>query len=102
MDAGRLGRDEKLGGYLPVAAPGRDQAEHLEFAVSEAELAIPASRRDGAGRDGAGRRVVAPQPDPGAPREQCDLLAERARGEPGRQRDRTPQPLRRAVAVAAG
>ena len=35
VDAGRLGRDEQLAGDLPVAAPGRDQAEHLELALRE-------------------------------------------------------------------
>ena len=39
VDAGRLGRDEQLARDLPVAAPGRDQAEHLEFAFGEPELA---------------------------------------------------------------
>src|ERR1700754_3857311 len=38
VDAGRLGRDEQLAGDLPVAAPGRDQAEHLEFALGEPKL----------------------------------------------------------------
>src|ERR1700748_3170877 len=37
VDAGRLGRDEQLAGDLPVAAPGRDQAEHLELAFGEPE-----------------------------------------------------------------
>ena len=36
VHAGRLGRDEQLGGDLPVAAPGRDQAEYLEFAFGQA------------------------------------------------------------------
>jgi hypothetical protein len=39
VDAGRLGRDEQLGGYLPVAPPGRDEAEHFEFAFGQPELA---------------------------------------------------------------
>src|SRR5438876_2153497 len=37
VDAGRLGRDEQRAGDLPVAAPGRDQAEHLEFALGQPE-----------------------------------------------------------------
>ena len=37
VDAGRLGRDEQLAGDFPVAAPGRDQAEHLEFALGQPE-----------------------------------------------------------------
>jgi len=96
VDAGRLGRDEQLGGYLPVAAPGRDQAEHLEFALGQAELGVrvawPLGRAVGLGV----------QPDPGAPRQDRDLLGERVRGQAGGQRDRAPQPFRRASTVAAG
>src|SRR5690349_16780951 len=43
VDAGRLGRDEQLAGDLPVAAPGRDQAEHLELAFGEPKLEAAAS-----------------------------------------------------------
>jgi len=35
MHAGGLGRDEQLGGDLPVAAPGGQQPEHLEFPAGE-------------------------------------------------------------------
>ena len=42
------------------------------------------------------------QPDPGAPGEDRDLLGERVRAQFVGQRDRAPQPFRRAVAVAAG
>ncbi len=96
VDAGRLGRDEQLGGYLPVAAPGRDQAEHLEFAFGEAELGPRVAGPLTLGR------VVAGQPDPGAPGEDRDLLGKRVRAQFVGQRGRAPQPFRRAVAVAAG
>src|SRR5712691_8491867 len=62
VDARRLGRDEQLGGDLPVAAPGRDEAEHLQLALGEAELA---ARAVSATR--ANQSVVAGQPDPAPP-----------------------------------
>ena len=99
VDAGRLGRDEQLGGYFPVAAPGRDQPEHLEFAFGEAELATPGSR---VARRLALGRVVASQPDPGAPGEEGNLLGERVRAKFVGQRGCAAQPFRRSVAVAAG
>src|SRR6266496_1381517 len=103
VDAGRLGRDEKLAGDLPVAAPGRDQAEHLELALGKPEPAeAGASVGAGITREGGTRPVPAIQPDPGAPGEDRDLLAERSRAQPGGQRCRALQPLRRAVALTAG
>src|SRR5689334_11206657 len=47
VDTGRLGRDEQLAGDLPVAAPGRDQTEHLELAFGEPELTRARSRAFG-------------------------------------------------------
>ena len=96
VDAGCLGRDEQLGGDLPVAAPGRDQAEHLEFAFGEAELAIPGplvARPLGRVVESAGSWRGAPE---------GYLLGERVRAKAVGQRDRAPQPFRRASTVAAG
>jgi hypothetical protein len=57
-----------------------------------------------AARPAARRWTAVPggQLDAGAPRQHRDLLAQRARAEPGRSRGGAPQPLRGGVPVAAG
>ncbi len=88
MHAGRLGRDEQLGGDVAVAAPGGDQAQHFPFAFGEPE------RR--------GRGGLLPhrgQVDAGPPGQLADLLEQRAGAELAREFSRWPEPDGGAVPV---
>ena len=108
VHAGGLGRDEQLGGDLAVAAPGRDQPEHLELPRGEPEPVR-------LGRRGAAVSVsvaIAAERDPGPPGEQGDVVGSaagrraagpaRRRGAAGRRRRRGRRRSARPRRTAAG
>jgi len=72
VDAGGFGADEQRLGDLAVAAPGRDQREHLALAPGQAQLG---GGRRRAGRCGGGVRAEA---EAGPPGQGLDLGVERA------------------------
>ena len=99
-----LGEMNSSAAISRLLRPAATSAEHLEFAFGEAELATPGARV--ARRLPLGR-VVASQPDPGAPGEDRDLLGERVRaqfaasGTARRSRSAAPSRSPQASAVSA-
>ena len=91
VHAGRLGRDEELGGDVTVAAAGGHQAQHLEFAFGEPErcrlVGWPSLSRPGG------------QADAGPPGQRADLLEQGARAKTAGQVGRAAEPDGCAVPV---
>ena len=97
MHAGGLDRNEELPGNFGVAAPGREEPQHIELARGKAQ-SFPFGDRPGCrvadwGIGGTVKR------DPRAAGEQIDVLAQRRGAQPPRQLGSTTQPESAAVAV---
>src|SRR5215471_13228315 len=94
VDAGGLGADEQCLGDLAVAAPGRDQREHLGLALGQAQLR---GGRRSVGRRGGG---VLGKVEAGTPGQGLYLGVEQAGAQPAGDGGGASQDLGCGVAVA--